>query len=395
MIPLWTMICVALAGAAPLTADLAVAEAAARSAVLAEAQAELTRAEGALRAARGLRHDPELGAELAVVGDAWSLEASQALSLTGEGIADHAAARHALEAAEARRERAELALAAETRRAWVVAVSDLQRADLAARALEVAERIEGAATQRAAVGEASQLDLRIARLQVEQARTAWMEAAVAEGRSSAALAVLVGAEAGAIELPHDPLEGAPAPGATGGDPRSDLVAADAALAAAEAALTRERAATLPAVELGAFVEHEGPELRAGPSVSLTLPLWRANVDGRSAALADVAEADAERAAVRRRVSAEQDSAARVSDALEAAAAGQSIDLLADAQAALDSVALGYDRGELDLLSVALLQAEILDGQAAWLHGRRLVAEARIDALLAHDDPRLLGAGSPR
>ncbi len=395
MMILWALICAALAGATSWTADEAVAEAAARSPALAAAEAEIVRAEGALRAARGMRQAPEIGAELAVVGDAWSIEASQALYLTGEGFAAQVAARHALEAAVAKRRRAELELAAEVRRAWVAAVADRQQAALARRALEVAQRIEGAAQERAAVGEASRLDLGIARLQLEQARTAWMGATVADGHSAAALAVLVGREAATLELPEDPLAGAPMPGEERGRERSDLSAADAALSSAEAALARERAATLPPVQLGAFVEQDGAELRAGPSLSLTLPLWQANVDGRSDALAGVAEASAARDAVERQARAEQASTARVSAALEEAVAGQSVDLPAEARAALDSVSLGYDRGELDLLSVALLQTEILEGQAAWLAGRRLVTEARIDAMLAHEDPELLGGCARR
>ncbi len=393
MIVPWILLCAALVVAEPLSADQAVRAALERSTELAAADAAVTRAEGALRAARGLRHDPDIGASVAVVGEAWSLEASQPLSLSGEGLADHAAARHALEGAEARRRRVELEVAADSRRSWIVAVVARQQALLASQALEVARRIEVAARERAAVGEASQLDLRIACLQVEQARTAWMAATVAEGRSAGDLGARVGIELPGLELPEDPLAGAPVPGEGSGGERSDLAAAERELDAARAALARERAGTFPTLALGAFVEQEGAELRAGPQVSLSLPLWRANVDGRSDALADLAVAEAERAEVERRVRAERGAYEAVGVALEAAVAEQDADVPDQAQAALDSVALGYDRGELDLLSAALLQAEILDGLAAWLQGRRLVAEVRLDRLLAEEDPRLIGDGA--
>jgi len=394
MIALWFLISVALADAEPLSADAAVAEALSRSSALAAAEAAVTRAEGALRAAHGLRHDPVLSGSVAVVGQAWSLGATQALSLSGEGLAERAAAGHALDAAEARRRRAELELAAEARRLWIAAVADRQQAELAARALEVARRIQGAAGERAAVGEASQLELRIARLQVAQARTAWMAATVAEGRSGAELAARVGIELSALALPDDPLAAAPAPGQEDTTPRSDLVAAEAKVAAARAALARERARTLPPVQLGAFVEQEGPELRAGPQLALTLPLWRANVDGRADALADLAVARSQRAEVERRAAAEQGMTRRVSASFEATLTEQGVDLPAEARAALEGVALGYDRGELDLLSAALLQAEILEGQEAWLEGRRLVAELRLDRLLVDESPLLLGDSGP-
>ena len=386
------LLCVALAGAEPLSADQAVVAVLERSPALAAAEAAVTRAEGALRAARGLRYDPEISASVAVVGEAWSLDATQALSLSGEGLADRAAARHALDAAQARRRRVELEVAAEARLAWIGAVEARQQAELASQALAVAQRIEGAASERAEVGEASQLDLHIARLQVEQVRTAWMAATVAEGRRLVQLAARVGIVPDALELPDDPLAGAPVPGEGSGGERSDLLAAEAEAGAARAALARERAETFPAVHLGAFVEQEGPEQPGRPPRTHTQPMWRANVDGRADALAELAVAESERAEAEQRVSAQQATARLVSAAFEMAVVEQGVELPAEARAALESVVLGYDRGELDLLSTALLQAEILEGQLAWLQGRRLVAEARLDRLLAEEDLRLLGAG---
>ncbi len=381
---------IAAALAAPLTADQAVAAALSRDPTLAEAAAARVAAEGQHKASRGLRHDPTVGAELAVVGQAWGVSLAQPLSISGEGLAASAAARHAQAATEARHDRAALEVAADTRRAWIQAVVARAQAELAARALAVARRIEAAASQRVAVGEASQLDLRLARLQLEKARTAWMAATVADGEATAGLAATIGVQAGALELPTDPLAGAPQPAGDGAAPRSGLRAADAEVEAAQAALRRERAAALPPLSLGAFVEQEGDELRAGPSLSLTVPLWQANVDGRSRARAELSAAQARRDAAHRHAAAEQTTAARVTATLETAAAAQGDDLPAEAEAALDSVALGYDRGELDLLSTALLQGEIIEGQAAWLEGRRLVAEARLTHLLAIEDPRLLG-----
>lgn len=391
MITLWFLLTAAMAAAVPLGAEEAVAAALPRSAALAEADAAVTLARGALRAARGPRFDPEVDASLAVVGEAWALDVSQSLSLTGEGLAGQAAARHSLEAAIARRSRVELAVAAEARRTWTEAVVTRQQADLAARALEVARQIEGAAGELVAVGEASQLDLRIVRLHVESARACWMAATVAEGRAMGALAVTVGMEPAAIQLPDDPLAGAPAPVEGSGGARHDLVAAQAELEAARAALAREQAATFAPIRIGAFVEQEEGTLRAGPSLSFSLPLWRANVDGRAEARAGLAVATANLSEAELRAGAEQDRSRAVGAALEAAVAEREIDIPAEARAALEGVALAYGRGELDLLSVALLQAEILEGQEAWLEGRRLVVEARLERLLADEDPRLLPA----
>lgn len=384
-----------IASAAPLSADQAVVAALSRSPELAEAEAAVARAEGTRRAECGLRHDPTLSASVALVGEAWSASLSQPLSLTGEGLAACASARHAQDAAAARHQRAELEVAAATRRAWITAVVASAEQDLAAQALDVARGILVAARQRQAVGEVSQLDLRLARLQVEQARTAWLSATVDQGRSVTELASRTGLGVDDLDLPGDPLAAAALLGAGQGSVlRSDVVAAGAAVDAATAALTRERSATLGPVELGLFVEEEGPELRAGPSLALTLPLWRGNVDGRAEARADLASAEASHAATERRAAAERSTTRRSSAALDAALADQDVDIPAEARAALDSVALGYDRGELDLLSTALLQAEILDGHGAWLEGRRVVAEARLERLLAEEDRRLLGEDRP-
>ena len=210
---------------------------------------------------------------------------------------------------------------------------------------------------------------------------------VLEGRLLAELSARVGIAADDLALPDEPLAGVAVPGP--GTARSDVLAADSA-AAASADLRRERAGRLPAVALGLFVEEEGTELRAGPSLAVTLPVWRANVDGRAEAVSALAVARSERDATERRAEAEQATAERASMALEAALADQGEDIPAEARAALDSVVLGYDRGELDLLSASHLQAEILAGHSAWLEGRRVVADARLDRLLAEEDERLLG-----
>ena len=381
---------VALAGAAPLSADQAVAAALIRSPERAEAEAEVTRAEGALRAATGLPGDPRLSASVAAVGEAWSLSVAQPLSLTGEGLAERTAAQRTADAAAARLTRAGLVVAADTRRAWIDAVVSRQRAALADEALAVATRIEAAAAQRAAAGDASQLDLLMARLQAEEARTHWMIAVVEEGRSAADLAARVGVDLAELELPRDPLAGAPSPSGDHAAPRSDVEAAAATVEAAHAALARERAGTLPPLQVGAFVEQEGSELRAGPTLSITVPIWRGNADGRAAARADLSLVEAQRDDATRRAGTERDAAARINEKLEVALADQGSEIPAAARAALDSVALGYDRGELDLLSAALLQAQILEGYVAWVEGRGLVAGARLDWMLAVEDARLLG-----
>jgi outer membrane protein TolC len=390
---LWLSALVHSAEAAELTADEAVAAALSRSPALARARAAVEEDEGARRAACGLRHDPTLGASAALGGQSWSASVAQPLSLTGAGRADCAAARHGQQAAAAQLDRAVLEVAAATRLLWIEAVVAHHKEALAARALDVARRIEDAARQREAVGEVSQLDLRLARLAGEQARAAWMRARVEQGRTRAALATELDADLETLTLPEDPLAGAGTPAGPGAARRSDVVAAEARHSAAAAALARERAGTLAPVSFGAFVEEEGAGLRAGPSLSLTLPVWRGNADGRAAAGGALLAAASARDAAEREAAAQQRVAREVGRALEAALADQGADIPAEARAALESVALGYDRGELDLLTTALLQGQILEGHSAWLDGRGAVAGARVARMLAEEDPQLLGGAA--
>ena len=133
---------------------------------------------------------------------------------------------------------------------------------------------------------------------------------------------------------------------------------------------------------------EDGETFAGPTLQLTLPVFDRNQAARSEAAADRAVAQGSTTALAARIASEQHNAAdrtRAADALEALLEA---DPTADAQAALDSLEAGYAAGELDLPQTLLLQRQVLDGQAAIVHLQAAIARARIDLLLATDDPSL-------
>lgn len=375
---------------APLSAGEAVERALARSVPVAEVEAEREAAEGRARAAAFLRHDPRVQGSWAAVGESHGLSVTQPLSLTGEGLAAGRSARAGVAAAEALVVRTHLEVAADVRRAWVAAVEARQRRVLAAEAVALAERLRDGAERRLETGEGSLLDARLARLEASEALATWMAAIAAEGADTARLAALVGLPVEGLELPDDPLAGAPAPAEGDDGERSDVLAARHEVEAARAALGRERAAVLPPIGLGAFYEQEGDELRLGPSIAVTVPLWRRNADGRAEARAALGASEARLDARERVAAAEQETTRAVVAQLTAAADRVDTDVPAEARAALESIALGYEAGELDLLSAALLRSEVLRGQRAWLRGRRILAEARIALLLGREDPALLG-----
>lgn len=381
MIGFW----LAAALAAPLTADEAVGLSLERSVDVAAAAAAVDATRGEARATALFLRDPTVQGRWAAVGDVQGISVSQPVSLTGAGLAAHRAARARIESALATEARTRLEIAAATRLAWVSAVEARQQVALAEQGLALASRLREGAEARERTGDGSLLDARLARLQETEARSTWMIAVAAESDSAAELAAWTGAEVDELELPDDPLEGMPLVELQTAA-RTDLEAAHRAVDAARAHLASERAGTLPPLQLGAFYETEGEELRVGPSVGITVPLWRRNADGRARAGAELVVAEAVVAERERVATAEQAASASGLAKLEGAELG---DPREEAEAALQSVAIGFERGELDLLTAGLLRQQILEGQRAWLEGRRVQAEVRVSAALAHEAPVLV------
>ncbi len=385
MIGLWIWLCAALA--APLTADDAVARSLQRSVDVARATAEVEATRGESRATALFRSDPTVLGRWAAIGDLHGVSVVQPVSITGQGLAAHRSARARVASAISTEVRTRLEVAAVTRLAWAHAVEARQRVALAEQALALAIRLREGAEAREATGDASLLDARLARLQESEARSTWMVAVSDEGRRLAELAAWTGVPVDGLDLPADPLDAMPRVELDAAT-RSDLEAAREAVDAARARLASERAGTLPPLKLGAFYEEEGDELRVGPTVSVTVPLWSRNADGRASARSELDVAESRAAERERVVGSEQAATARVLGVLEGSPDGA--DPRAEAEAALESVAIGFERGELDLLTAGLLRQQILEGQRAWLVSRRVRAEARVGAALAHDASALLG-----
>lgn len=368
-----------------MTPDEAVRAATANDPALAGAEAELLTAQGARRSATFLRSNPELAIAADVGGDRLEASVTQDLSLSGAGIADARTGRFAVEAAEASLTRARLSTAAEARRAW----ARLAAADGSLRAAEAergsATAVRSATEARREAGEASDLELHLARLEEARAVASWLAATEERIEAQAALAALTGDANATAE--GDPLVAAPAGGPSG--PRSDVAAADARVAAARAALARERAETLPSVGLGAFVERDGDRTLAGPAVRLELPIWQQNAGGRGAAEGALAVAEAEASAARARADAEVRAAADRLARLEQAGAALSPGVDASAEAAAHAIEAGVASGEIAAIDAALLRARVFDGQRGWYAARLAEAEARIDAALAVGDASLL------
>ncbi|MFZ5479469.1 MAG: hypothetical protein ACOZNI_22075, partial [Myxococcota bacterium] len=162
-------------------------------------------------------------------------------------------------------------------------------------------------------------------------------------------------------------------------------AAEARAEAARAALARERAAMLPAVEVGVFYEDFGGLAAAGPTVAVEVPLWHRNEAGVGAALGEVRAAEAAAVSVWARAEEEIRAAAERAKAVT----GLASDLSQDAAAALEAIDRAVSAGELGALDAATLRARVFAGQRGWVEARAAEAEARITVALAMGSAGLL------
>lgn len=369
--------------AAAMTPGEAVTAALAHDPALAAAEARVEAGNGALTEASWLRHNPRVSGRLG--DERLELEASQAVSVSGEGLAAARSARASLDAAEAARDRARLVTAAEARLAWLRAAVAEADVEIASDELAGATRLREAAVKRVAAGESADFEVRLARLEEARAVGLVLHARASLAEARATLAAITGDAAATAQ--GDPLAAAPMPGTAG--VRDDVRAAAAAVDAARAALARERAATVPTVEIGVFYEQDAGRTVVGPTLGVEVPLWQRNPAGRGSARGDLARAESEAVSLSARATAEQGASSEQMRDLEPLAALLGDDPAADATAVLAGVEVAWRAGELDIAEATLLRARALEGRRAWVEARAAVAEARIAAALALGSETLL------
>jgi len=330
--------------------------------------------------------------------DAWTtpdaaradLGVSQPLSLTGEGWHARRGAARSADSARATLRRARRELAANVRLAYAEAVVAAGVVGVAREGLDLAGRLRFGVQRRHEEGEASALDLRLARLAEVQAAARLLEARRREVAALRGLSSWTLTPVTAADLATDPLVVVPLNSPLDVGQRSDVVAADAALEAARAGLRRARAAIVPPLSVGIGAEVEGGAAFVGPSVGLTLPIFDRNQVGRAQASGAVAVAEGRLARAEAMAEIERvTSSARLAEA-EVAAETVVEGGLEEARAALASIEAGVLAGEIDLATAVLLQVQVLEGEAAVFTLRGLLADAHIDRLLALDADALLG-----
>jgi len=381
----------AWAEAPTLSPDEAVALALSAHPDIQAADAAVSIAQADRRASAVLLSNPSVSAWSTPDATRAELGISQPLSLTGEGWHARRGARASRDAAGLTLQRRRREVAAQTRLAYIDAVVATGMVQVASEGSDLAGRLSYAFRRKHEEGEAATLDLRLARLAEVQAATRLLDARRTEAEALRTLASWIGSPVDAEALDADPTNATPAPSESVGA-RSDVQAAESAVARAEADLRRARAASLPPVSLGARLAVEDGQTFIGPSVALTLPLVDRNQRDRAVSSGRLAVTEGNLQQVRARAQTERTTAdQRVSEAVETTERVQAD--IEEARAALASIEAGVLAGQIDLSTAVLLQTQVLDGEAAVVRLRGLLADARIDQMLANDDDALLG-GAP-
>ncbi len=383
LLVVWLLPPVALA--APLSADAVVQHTLAHHPDAVAARAFVDVAAADRREASVLLWNPDVEATVGIRGST-EVKVAQPFSPSGEGYAARSTATLERRTAELSERRSRVMLAHDARVAWVDAATAILRTRLTDEVLTQAHHLRAAAEARAAQGEASDLDVRLARLDEAHALSTALDARRDEAEARTALAAFH-PDALTAEL-GDPLEGVPTPTQPSGE-RVDLTAARRATDAARAALAKARAAVVDPISLGVALDVGDGAVDAHPYVAWTLPLWTRNQGGVARARADLAVREAEVVQIERVVTANQATADQLARSAHADLSRLS-DIDADARAALAAIEAGVQSGELDVSTAALLRAEVLDGWTSGLDARATTAKATLSQLLAHDDPALFG-----
>ncbi|MDP2316291.1 MAG: TolC family protein [Pseudomonadota bacterium] len=389
MFPLLTLLMtplISLAVAAELTPSEAVRAALANDPELAARRADVEAATGLRRESGFLRYNPEVDLSVSTDGSRLTGSIVQPLSITGEGFSAARSARAGLDAAEAGAERARFETAAATRRAYARAVVAREQLRFAENDRELLARLRGIAEARLSAGEGIDLDLRLSRLEEARAMAAWLDAQAEASAADSDLSALIGMTPD--ELARDPLTAGPADSGAQ-SPRSDVVAAEAATRSARAALSRERAAVLPAVGLGAFYEADAGSTIFGPALTVQVPLWNRNQSGVGAARGNLGLAESVEASTAARAATEEARSAERLRVAEESLTTLAPDIDAEAAPALRAIEALFTSGEANLSDTLLLRSRVVEGQRAWIDARAAVAVARIDVALARQSESLL------
>ena len=262
----------AIAGAAPVTVDEAIATALDRNATLLALRAEIEGLRAQVRgASRLMRSNPEIAGAFGPRRSSGEestndleVSLSQELEIFGQRSARRDAAAATLAAAEGRLESRRVEVAAEVRAAFARALADEQRLAVADESLALAKQELQAAEQRLLSGATSRMEVNAARAVV--GRAARERAAAVQRRSAAygSLVVLTGVDPGEpLQLAGELSAGPPAESGLDAnlekalERRADIAAARREVDAARAEARLAARSALPKPRVGVSYAEEG------------------------------------------------------------------------------------------------------------------------------------------
>jgi cobalt-zinc-cadmium efflux system outer membrane protein len=365
---------------------------------LAEARADIARAEGLAQQA-GARPNPVLGVEVENFSGSGPFRGAnlaettasieQTLELGGKRSARLGAGRAELEASRARARRVQGEFAFDLATAYAEAEASDRRLTLATDALALAEDDARVATALVEAGREADLRQVQARAAVQSARASVDEARAARETAFANLTALAGAPAPITSIAVSLLD-QPGPIFTSAAPQARqtpaVLAAQAERRAADRRLRLERTRAVPDVVVSfgmrRFEEDRSTALVAG--LSVPLPLFDRNRGNVSAARAEVSAAEARLNAARFEAEAAVRSAtARMTAAETRLAAAREGERTADEAYRLTRV--GYEGGKLGLI-------ELLNARRALTDARTQTIQAAVERVSAQAAlARLTGA----
>lgn len=368
---------------------------------LAEARANVARAEGLARQA-GARPNPTLEIEVENFSGSGpfrgtSLSEStarigQTLELGGKRSARVAAGRAEIEAARAQARRAEAEYAFDLAAAYAEAEASDRRLQLARETLTLAEEDARIASALVDAGREAELRRLQAQAAVQAARATVEEAQAARATAFGTLTALAGAPAPITSISASLLDSA-APIFPAANPAATAtiayLAAQSEREAAARRLTTERRRAVPDVTVSVgvrrFEEDDATAMVAG--VSVPLPLFDRNRGNIAAARAEASAADARLNAAR----LDAEAAVRTSAARRAAAEsrlGAARQGETTAQEAYRLARLGYEAGRLPL-------AELVAARRALAEAREQTIAAAVERISAQAAmARLNGVATP-
>jgi cobalt-zinc-cadmium efflux system outer membrane protein len=300
------------------------------------------------------------------------------------GARDLAArAEHRAASASAEETRRRVLLAALLQHALVL--RDERQLGVAAARRALGQRLATAAAKRRIAGSAPEIDVALTRIQESQDASAEAMARGARDADKASLLALLGSPA-----TDPPVEGTLVPAGDvpplpvllqAVDQRTDVRAAAAALDAAGARASRERAGRWPTISVLAQYERDDGANIGLLGVAVPLPVLNANRSGVATSAAEVGAAGA------RAKAAAAAAAGEIRQLyLRYVAARQALEALAPTAALVKQVselsARSYELGEADLAGVLLVRREAVAAAAALVEAELALASAKIELLVA-------------